>query len=597
MGRIGQSVYNPLDEVDTERLRDSMSWSMKMMAPFREQYVRSVEYFAGSRFGDQHTLDMTPVNLLRLAVEVWVRQLVSQTPAVLAIARTATAQTSAYELEIAINYLLGQMKFGKSMAEVVRSALFMMGVMKVGLADSYLSQWSGYGSQAGQPYAEPVLVEDFLFDFNARRCYDWDWCGNRYRIPYSAVMDNPNFDKEVKARLSPGDERMPDGIGLGEGNDRTSDLSSGNSITKTEYRRYVELWDLWLPGDKLLVTLPFQQGLGPLEVRDWEGPESGPFHVLAFSTIPGNATPSGPAQQLVELQDLFTTLFNKLGRQAKRQKTITAASGAAEASGAASRIKDAQDGEIIVTDHVDSVKEMNYGKIDPANMQFVAWLKELFSYMAGNLDAMGGLSQQGDTLGQEQLLVQSSSQMLLDMQTKVVEYTREVITDLAWYMYSDPFLEMPLSKEIAGYGTIPFTWGPERRKADFFAHEFKVEPYSLQSKGPQQRLNSIMQIVTQVLLPLSPQMGEWGMQINLKKFVEIVAKYGDLPEINDLISSETAMQQQPGLAGQQVTPGRRPLQSPSTQRTYVRKNVSEGKNASAMESGLMKSMMSSTKES
>jgi hypothetical protein len=390
---------------------------------------------------------------------------------------------------------------------------------------------------------------------------------------------------------------MPDGIGLGEGNDRTSDLSSGNSITKTEYRRYVELWDLWLPGDKLLVTLPFQQGLGPLEVRDWEGPERGPFHVLAFSTIPGNATPSGPVQQLVELQDLYSTLFNKLGRQAKRQKTITAASGAAEASGAASRIKDAQDGEIIITDHVDSVKEMNYGKIDPANMQFVAYLKELFSYMAGNLDAMGGLSQQGDTLGQEQLLVQSSSQMLLDLQTKTTEFTREVVTDLCWYLYSDPFVELALSKDITGYGSIPFKWSAERRKEDFFAYVFLVEPYSLQAKGPQQRLNSILQIVTQVLLPLSPQMGEWGMQINLKKFVELVAKYGDMPELNDLISSEVQMQHQPGLAGQQVTPGRRPLQSPTTTRNYVRKNVSGNKASSAMESGLMKAMMSEAKES
>lgn len=593
--REGEPAYNPASDVDVERLRDSMAWSMRCMAPFREQYVRAVEQFAGSRFGDHHSLDLTPVNMFRLATEIWVRQLVSQTPAVLAIARTSTSQTAAYELEIALNHLLEQMRFGKSMAEVVRSALFLMGVMKVGLTDPYLSKWSGFSEQAGQPYAEPVLVEDWLYDFNARRIGDWDWCGNRYRVPFSAVMDNPDFDKEVKARLAPSEERMADGVEGGAGGDRTSDLSSGNSITKTEYRKYVELWDIWLPGDRLLVTMPFQQGLGPLLVREWEGPEHGPFHVMAFSTVPGNAMPAAPAQQLYELQDLLTQLFNKLGRQAKRQKTITVASGAAAASGAAKRVKDAMDGEIIVTDHVDSVKEMMYGKIDPSNLQFVIWLKELFSYMGGNLDAMGGLSQQGDTLGQEQLLVQSSSQMLLDMQNKTVEYTKEVIKDLAWYLYSDPFTELPLVKEIAGYGSIPFKWGPERRKADFFAYEFRVEPYSLQSKGPQQRLNSIMQVVTQVLLPLAPQMGEWGMSLNLKKFVEVIAKYSDLPEINDLISSETAMQQQPGLAGQQVTPGRRPLQSPATSRTYVRKNVSGGRTNQAREADLMKSLINSAK--
>jgi hypothetical protein len=590
--RKGKSKLNLLDAVDVDRLRDSMSWSAKQMMPFREQYVNSVGHYAGSRYGDQVNVDKTPVNLLRMAVEIWIRQLISQTPRALVLTRSNEMKVAGYELELALNFLMEKIRFGDNMAEVVRSAVFLLGAMKVGLSSQYMPHGSGYSSEGGQPYAEPILLEDFLYDFNARRQEEWDWCANRYRMPYDLVMDNPDYSKRARDRLSPTTERMSDDSPDSGSSETTSSLSSGNAITKTEYRKHVELWDVWIPGDNLFVTIPLQHGLEPLMVREWEGPEHGPYHLLAFSKVPGNIMPSAPAQHLFDLQELLTQLFNKLGRQAKRQKTITVASGQAVADGTAQRVMDAEDGQVLHTSHIDSVKEMNYGKVDPANLSFVVYLKELFSYMAGNLDAMGGLSQQGDTLGQEQLLVQSSSQMLQDMQAKVVTFTSEVIKDLSWYLYTDPFIELPLSKTIESFGEIPFIWGPGNRKHDFFGYDFRVEPYSLQHKGPQQRLSTIMQVVTQVLLPLAPQMSEWGLSLNLRKFVELVAKYSDLPELQELVSSDVPLSPEPGISKEQATPGRRPLQSPSTTRNYVRTNVSGGRNPQSQTADLMRSMMS-----
>ena len=588
--REGSSEFNMADAVDIERLRESMSWSAKQMLPFREQYLEAVKFFAGSRYGDQSMMDMTPVNMMKLAVEIWVRQLISQNPQTLVIPRSGNLQASAYELELALNFLLSKMRFGESMAETVRSGIFLFGAMKVGLTGEYLPKWSGYSAQGGQVFAEPVLVEDFLYDFNARRIGDWDWCANRYRVPYDVVMQNKEFDKAVRDKLAPGTDRISAGTGAGSDGDRTTDMAAGHAISQTEYRKHVELWDVWLPGDKLLVTMPYQDGLEPLQIREWDGPEHGPFHVLSFSQVPGCAMPVAPAQNLYELQDLLTQLFNKAGRQAKRQKTITIADGAAVADGTAQRVKDAPDGEVIQANHVDSVREMKYGGVDPSNFNFLVFLKDTFSYLAGNLDAMGGLSQQAETLGQEQLLVQSSSQMLMDMQSKVVMFASDVIKDLAWYLYSDPFVELPLVKPIEGFGDIPFTWGPDKRKDDFFAYDIKIEPYSLQSKGPQQRLSSLMQLTTQVLLPMAPQLSEWGMSFNLKKFVELVSRYSDLPELNDLISSDLPTEAE-AAAPRTGTPGRRPLQSPSTTRTYVRKNASTGGTQQAKNAKLMNGLM------
>ena len=186
---------------------------------------------------------------------------------------------------------------------------------------------------------------------------------------------------------------------------------------------------------------------------------------------------------------------------------------------------------------------------------------------------MGGLAQQAGTLGQEQLLAQTSSEMLRDMQAKVLTFTKGVMTDVAWWMYTDPVGSYDLTKNIEGFGEIPFQYGPENRKAEFFRFNLDVVPYSLQSKGPQERLGQLMELTQNLFLPLAPQMSEWGMTLNLKSLVELIAKYGDIPEISDIISSQIPFE---NTSVVQDSRSQRPLQSPNTTRNYTRTNISGG---------------------
>lgn len=565
---------NPKSEIDMERLRESMRWSAKKFNPFVERHIDAVRYFAGSRYGAQTDLDRTPMNLMRLAVDVWLRQLAAQTPRTLILTRMPDLRTDAYEMEIAVDHLLSEINFGYSLSETVRSALFSMGVMKVGLTGKYLAEASGFTSDAGQPYADPVLLEQWLHDMNARRPEEWDWCGNKYKLPYDVVMQHPDYDKKVKDRIRP-EEESELGDEFIDGHKSTTQMSTGEGLYHTEYRQHVDLWDLWIPSEGLLVTVPAQEGLMPLQVREWEGPEHGPYHILGFSHVPGNLMPSAPAQHLVDLQDLITRLFNQLGRQAERQKTVTIADGRADADGTAEAIMEAEDGQVIKANHVDSVKEMKYGGVEQGNMAFVVWLREIFSYLGGNIDAMGGLAQQAGTLGQEQLLVQSSSEMVRDMQSKVVTYTEEVIKDLAWYMWTDPFIELPLTKRIEGFGDIPFTWSPGEQEQEFFEYNFQIQPYSLQHKSPTQRLQQLLSYTTQVFIPMAPQLEQWGQTLRFDKLVELLAKYSDLPEIQELIQSANPTQAEL-VGGGMSQSQQRTLQSPTTNRNYTRENVSAG---------------------
>lgn len=590
---------NPLKETDIERLRESMSWSAQKLRPFQCRHFDAVKFFAGNRYGENTGLDKSPMNLMRLAVEVWLRQLAAQTPRCLILTRVPDLKTTAFELEIATDFLLKAIRFGENLSDVVRSAIFSMGIMKVGITSPYLMEGNGFDKAVGQPYAEPILFEDWLHDMNARRREEWDWCGNRYRLPYDLVKDNPDFDPKVRDKIRPRDVADNDDITWASKSERTNQLSTEESIMREEFRESVEVWDIWIPHRRLLVTLPAQGSLKPLQVREWEGPARGPYHTLGFTNVPGNVVPAAPAQNVYDLQDVITRLFNQTTRQALRQKTLTVADGRAVEDGTAERIMEGEDGQVIRTGHIDGIKEMKYGGVDPSNQAYLVWLREIFSYMGGNIDAMGGLAQQAGTLGQEQLLVQSSSEMVRDMQSKVVTFTQDVVHDLAWYMYTDPQIELPLTKKIEGYGEIPFDWGPDARRANFFDYHFEIQPYSLQNKGPSQRLGTIMQIATQILLPLAPQMQEWGMEFNIQKFIEIVAKYSDLPELSDLISTEMPTPyEEMYMTNDSVgasSEGKRPAKPPVTQRNYTRTNVPTGGTQAARSTSMINSLMSAAK--
>jgi hypothetical protein len=471
-----------------------------------------------------------------------------------------------------------------------------MGIMKIGITEEYLAQAKGVPSAGGQPFAENILLEDWLHDMNARRLDECEWMGNRYRVPFDDVVGNPDFNPAAKAAIQKGMNPRLSSAGL-IGNDtrRESDLSTERAVMRTEFRDHVELWDIYFPQLNLFVTMCDQPGTPVLQTREWTGPQGGPYHILTFSDVPGNIIPAAPAQHLYDMQDLLTRIFNQLGRQALRQKTLTIVDSAANADGTGERVMNGDDGQVIQTSHIDGVREMKYGGIDPGNMQFAVWIKEMMSYLGGNLDSMGGLAQQAKTLGQEQLLSDASSEMLRDMQAKVLTFTKASMADISWYMYTNPLDTYRLEKTIEGFGNVPFDYGPDKRTEDFFSFHLDIQPFSLQSKTPQERLAAVMNIVQTVVLPMAPQFAEWGIQLNMKELVEILAKYSDLPELTNVLTSQVPLQGQtiiqPGNSfGQNSTSGRRPLQSPSTSRNYTRTNVSAGGTQNQREGKLMEAL-------
>jgi len=553
--------------VDIQRLTSALTYSDQKLRPFRERYAEAVKLFAGHRYGGADS-EKSPLNLIRLAVDIWTRQLISQTPRALVLTRGLNTKTEAYELAIALNHTADVLELGQVLADVVQSAIFSLGVIKIGLTPAYLSRRAGFHTATGQLFAEQVLFEDFIVDMNAKTWKEVSYIGNTYRAPLDSVLENTNFDGEARRQIDQHAQRL-----LVPQEERTSTMSGGEDglLRDSDFHRMTELMDIYLPVEKLVVTLSGQQPTRALKVVKVKSPETGPYRVLQFSRVPGNVIPSAPAQHLCEMQIVITRLFNQLVNQAWRAKTVTVADGKTVADGSAARVADSIDGAVIRVSHPDGIKSITYDGADPQNMKFVGWAKDLFSYLGGNLDTMGGLAAGSRTIGQDELMSQSSSEQLRDMQSKVLKFNKEVFEDLGELLYTDPTLRLRLQKNIEGIGDVPFVWTSDKRRGEFFDYNFDVVPFSGTSQSPQQRIEAISSLFSKFILPLEAQMTANGERVNTAKLMEILSTYGNWPELLDIIQT-----QEPRRGEQIVGPpiARRPLQQPNTTRTYVTENQS-----------------------
>ena len=560
-----------LDERRTSRLLEAVQFSRDRMQPFREQRLAAVRAYVGSNYGEMGSTDKVPLNLMQMAVNIYRRQVAARAPQVLIVPKDNKLAPTAADFELAMNWLIKEIDLESSISQWVIDAMFSIGVMKVGISPGKQSEIEGYIHDSGLPFADVVDFDDFVFDMNAKR---WDLCqyvGNRYTLPYEAAMDLKIFGNE---QLTP--SQITD---YNEGGDeKVSILQTGGSWNPERgYMDLVELWDLWLPYDNLLVTVQVVDNSGinggkVVRVVDWDGPEYGPYHILSFGDVPGNIMPLPPAQAMLDLHEASNRVFRKIVRQADRQKTVTIVANGAEEDGR--RLVQANDGDVIRSDNPQATKEARYGGPDSASIAFLLQLKDLFVYLGGNLDALGGLGRQANTVGQESLIQRSANMLIADMQDRTTTSVRKVIESLADYLWNDPVSVPKVIKKVSGTDfSIPVEFTQDIREGDLLDYMIEIAPYSMQSRTPTERLQTISQMMTNFIVPLTPQLQQRGIGVNMDEFMRIMAQYSNLPEMERILEripqAEMQMMQQGGAGG-----GERPLQSPVTSRTTIRENVS-----------------------
>jgi hypothetical protein len=504
------------------------------------------------------------MNLIELAANIYLRHLVASCPQALAVTPHRQLKPQAATFELGLNHLIREILLQATLEEVALNALFGMGVIHTGLGIYGDVEIEGVTHDVGQPFADVVDDEDWVFDVQARRYEAVRFAGHRYRLPLDYVKDSDLFTntENLKAtHLSSPPDR---------GEERTSEISRGANpqMDQGEYLPEVELWNIWLPLENLVLSLTLDSEDGPpIREVDWEGPEQGMYRLLGFSKVPGQLMCLPPRALWTDIHELTNRLFRKLTNQAERQKSNLVYG--ANAAGDAERIVKAADGEAIQVNNPQAVKEVRWGGVDPANLAFVIQAIQQFSWFAGNLDALGGLSPQTETVGQERLLAAGASKRIQYMQDKTVNFATDVIRDLGWYLWYTQNIELPLVKRSGGVD-IPVHFTPDQREGDFLDYNLTIEPYSMQRQSPAEKLQAIVNTVQTFIMPALPLLQAHGVMLDMRALLRIIGKYGNLPELEDILITG-----QPILEpGGPVNPA--PARPTNTTRRYVRVNQPAG---------------------
>jgi hypothetical protein len=452
---------NPSKTEDLQRLRRSVEASRRKLEPFRTRHRQAVEQYVGVYYSDDAAQRPVHVNLMELAAQVYERNLSARPPQALVLTRNRELRPVGVKYERMLNEQLIKNRIHTQIQRCVKQALFSVGICKVGVETSGEVEVQGYKFAQTQPYVRSVLLDDWVHDMSARHMEEVAYCGHRYRMRLSEAKKNKQFKKSVRDELRPEENYNFNENG---GDERIGTLASGSSRVETALEDTIELWEIWLPHERKLVTLSPMEGQPPLRVVDWDGPDRhlGPFHMLWFNEVDGNTMPLAPAMLWQGLHQIVNGLYRKLERQANRVKHIGVTRGAD--AGDAERIRQTSDGEIVAVDNPDAVQEKSFGGIDQRNFAFMLQSRDLFSWLAGNLDALGGLGPQSETVGQDKLLFAAANQRIAGMQDKVMEFTRDLIRDFGYHLWQDPLQTYPVTVEFEGRAAWSF--GLRTRGAD-----------------------------------------------------------------------------------------------------------------------------------
>jgi len=567
---------------DYGRLVTAINWSRGKMEKMRSHRQEMIKQYVGPHTSDNGSAQLVPVNFVELTINIYLQNLVANYPQVLVVTEHDELKPTAETLKLALNHLMKQIDFRGNVQRCVLDAFFGVGIAKIGLNQSRRVEFDGFLGDVGQPYFLNVSLDDFVLDMTASRWEQCSYFGDRYRLPLEEVKASGIYNKKAVAKLESREYSTIDDLG----EERSKSISAAGSGDQADFLEMVELWDIWLPRHNLLLTVDgnsfatagIEDGseggdeINILREVEWQGPEGGPYKMLPFHDVPETPLPTPPTALWCDMHHLANDIFLKLDEQAKGQRTILGVQAGHEDDG--EKIRDAGDGEVISLANPKAVQEYKFGGIDQVSLAYWIQLKDVLSWFAGNLDSLGGLSPMADTLGQDKLLASSASKRIASMQDRVTVFVSELLRDLAWYLWTDPFIDLPLTKRVKGAEDIgiPVRFNQEAKDGDYLDYNFEIVPYSMQYKSPAMRVQAVMQVVQQLILPLMPMMQQQGVAVNMAELLNLIAEHENLPELKNILEfSGIAQDVGSGPVGE--PPEKIDSLKPAvTQRTYERVN-------------------------
>jgi hypothetical protein len=562
------------DEAKRKNLFKLIKQSKARLRPFLDNYKELVEAYTGDMYGPSgNNKKRTIINFMATAADVQTMSLVGHRPRCTVSSHYQSLVPFAGKFEQTVNNLATEIRLDETLRDIVLDSFFMMGIAKLYRAPSgeeiayenpelpaepgpFASDviWKAYQDKQnklphniwidpGKPMVERVSPDDFIWDMSANSWEKIRFAVHEYRVPVEDLENDSRMDQELVKKTKP-TSKFHRGSVYEESEDQVKDISTGNTADQDddELTPMTTVMDVWLPHTRQwAIMLADQPEIGPLYEEEWDGPESGPFYLLTLiSDVPDNILPVSAAARIKHMHNILNSLMRKLVRQSARQKEVNFFRNQKDGE----QFRTANDGDFRSVQDPNSITTIRSGGIDQQSYSFFQGLESLASQYAGNIHAMAGMGPQADTATQESLIHGRVSAREARMRQNVVAFASKIFAHMGWMLWVDETHDSVTKEEIPGVpaaGAIESHWTPEEREGDFLQYNFQVEASSMPYQSPAERVQSVNDILQNILIPM-------GVQPNLEKLIDFYAEYLDQPKLRDVIDMES-MKDNPPPAG------------------------------------------------
>jgi hypothetical protein len=546
------------------------------MRPIRELHAELLTEDAGSRYpGLKGVIYGEVINLLQEARIALALSMSANSPRYLSRTHNASKQVRAFAMKCgrALNAWSPRIRLQQSLRTNVADAFFSIGVGKCYMADSLPIQLENdVYINPGMPFYAPRSVDHMVWDMDAT---DFRYCSiiaDRYQADCEYIQEEKRIPASLRNLILKAGPDTPAAEALGE----HINSGVGWSSDDAQVRPWVYFADAYDPKEKVvstwLVDECFEPKIDePLYEMKWEFRPEGPHHFLNLGYVPHHTVPSSPAQNLINLHNFVNTLVRKLQDQAELQKRLTVSKAGDEED--AQRVRTAQDGSHIGLNNPDSIKQLNLDGPDQNIFTLMVSMVKMFDRAGGNLEQRLGLGPSSGTAKQDEMIGSQVSRLEAFYQLQFVDFVREIGREQFRMLFADAATEIPMSVQIPGTDAwIQDDWlgayEEGARYGDVDEFDVDLDPYSMQYKSPSQRMATIDARVAQ-LLPLEPLLNQRGKGLNIDKYLELAARYDDMPEITELYEQVTPMPMGPEGSSARLLSG-------GGQNEYLHRSVGSG---------------------
>lgn len=540
------------------------AWFEKWKDPHAHSHRLLANYASG--YFNRREARSHPVNLTDRGVSTIVPFLVEGNPKVMVEPNgIPNMRASARRTELALNYIINKKMNLAENVFIPAATMSMFG----GVATRTFSEYDRVISinneeiKLGSPRIIVIDPTEYIGDPAAKNRSDFVIEGDIYRLPTAYARDI--FDTP--------DSIMP--------TTQLINRYSAEKITAHDFnwnrlnlRDYSIFMDVYIRDEGIIITImPFGQTPVRLKTISYDGPGDGPYDYLGYKYFPGCPIPIPPAWSWNDLDYTMNVLARTAREQAESQKNVVVAEPAAKE--AAMKILKASNMDVVIGKNMKDVKVLSFGGVNPDNYKWMEFAEMQFTKTGVNPDVLGGRGAQAPTLGQEQMVYKNASRIINNMYNRFENFMISVINKLAYYVWTDPSVYIPVIKQVPGLGEVPMVFSQADKVGDFYDFVFNIKQYSSQRTSPELLHQKLMQFMASWVLPTAQIAAAQGAQVDIVTATQMLADYAGFDNFDQIY--KTAVPQDPGSVPyvMQPTVGQRP-QGKSGQKSPGQMNDSLG---------------------